>query len=180
MQSPRAGEIVQLRDGIRALIRPIEPTDRDRLHQGFRSASAESIFMRFLAPVPRLTSRQLDYLTAVDHVDHEALIAIDPETGQSFGTARYIRSPDEPDRAEVAVGVGDRWMRVGLGTALFARLADRAREAGISRLTAYVHPENTAARRMVEKVTRSYRWIPTGSGEAQLVIELDAGAARQP
>ena len=41
--------------------------------------------MRFLAPRPRLSSSELGYLTAVDHIRHEALIAVDPETGQSFG-----------------------------------------------------------------------------------------------
>jgi hypothetical protein len=42
--------IVELRDGTRALIRPIEPGDRSRLNEGFQSASARSIFMRFLGP----------------------------------------------------------------------------------------------------------------------------------
>src|SRR5918992_3056319 len=91
------GQIVELRDGTRALIRPIGPEDRERLKVGFEDASAESIFLRFLTPQPRLSSSQLDYLTAVDHLRHEALIALDPETGQSFGTARYIRSDDDPE-----------------------------------------------------------------------------------
>jgi len=43
------GQIVELRDGTHALIRPIEPGDRTRLNEGFQSASARSIFMRFLA-----------------------------------------------------------------------------------------------------------------------------------
>src|SRR3990170_1227319 len=136
------GQIVELRDGTRALIRPIEPRDRDRLNAGFESASAESIFLRFLTPQPRLSSDQLDYLTEVDHVRHEALIAVDPETGLSFGTARYIRSDDDPDSAEFAVGVGDQWMGIGLGTALLSALVRRARRAGIVRLTGLIHSEN--------------------------------------
>ena len=72
--------VVVLRDGTRALIRPIGPEDRGRLKAGFESASAESIFLRFLAPHPRLSSSELGYLTAVDHVRHEALIAVDPDT----------------------------------------------------------------------------------------------------
>ena len=44
-------------------------------------------------------SSLLHYLTTVDHECHEALIAVDPETGQSFGTARYVRDEDHPDTA---------------------------------------------------------------------------------
>jgi hypothetical protein len=53
------------------------------------SASPKSIFLRFLTPMPKLSSSQLDYLTAVDHAHHEALIAIDPATGRSLGRPLY-------------------------------------------------------------------------------------------
>jgi RimJ/RimL family protein N-acetyltransferase len=167
------GDIVELRDGTRALIRPIEAADRDRLNEGFLSASPESIFLRFLAPHPRLSSSQLDYLTAIDHDHHEALIAVDPETGQSFGTARYIRSDDDPRTAEFAVGVGDRWMRIGLGTALLTALVRRAREAGIERLTGLMHEENAAIRGLLTKVVGSYKigW----AGQGALEVEADLG-----
>jgi hypothetical protein len=44
-------QTVELRDGTRALIRPIGPTDRERLREGFEGASAESILMRFRRPI---------------------------------------------------------------------------------------------------------------------------------
>jgi RimJ/RimL family protein N-acetyltransferase len=166
------GQIVELRGGTRALIRPIEPRDRDRLNEGFESASAESIFLRFLTPQPRLSSNQLDYLTEVDHVRHEALIAVDPETGLSFGTARYVRSDDNPDSAEFAVGVGDQWMGVGLGTELLGALVRRARRAGIVRFTGLIHSENMAIRRLVEKVVGPYETRSTGQGAVELVVDL--------
>jgi acetyltransferase len=166
------GQIVELRDGTRALIRPIGPSDRARLNEGFQSASAESIFMRFLGPQPRLSSRQLDYLTAIDHVHHEALIAVDPDSGQSFGTARYVRSEDDPATAEFAVGVGDRWMRIGLGTALLNALVVRAREAGITRFTGLIHPDNIAIKRLIERVAGPYETRLAGQGALEVVVEL--------
>jgi RimJ/RimL family protein N-acetyltransferase len=167
-----AGEIVELRDGTRALIRPIRPSDRTRLNEGFESASTRSIFMRFLGPQPHLSKRQLDYLTVVDHDGHEALIAVDPETGQSFGTARYVRSVERPETAEFAVGVGDRWMRVGLGTALLTALAERAREAGIVRFTGLVHGENVAIRRLIARVAGPYETRSAGQGAQEVVVDL--------
>jgi RimJ/RimL family protein N-acetyltransferase len=166
------GQIVELRDRTKALIRPIGPRDRARLNEGFESASEESIFLRFLSPQPRLTSSQLDYLTAIDHVRHEALIAVDPETGQSLGTARYVRSADDPETAEFAVGVGDRWMRIGLGTALLRTLLLRAREAGIVRFTGFIHPENTAIRRLVEKVAGPYETRSAAHGALEIAVDL--------
>jgi len=172
--NPQSGQIVELRDGTRALIRPIGPWDRERLNEGFESASAESIFLRFLSPQPRLSRSQLDYLTAVDHIRHEALIAVDPKTGQSFGTARYIRSDDNPGTAEFAIGVGDRWMRIGLGTALLSALVIRAGEMGVIRFTGMIHSDNTAIRRLVEKVVGAYdtRWA--GQGAMEIAADLPA------
>lgn len=174
------GEIVELRDGTRALIRPIEPGDRERLDEGFRSASAESIFLRFLAHQPKLTSSQLDYLTAIDHIRHEALIAIDPETGQSFGTARFVRTDDHPPTAEFAVGVGDRWMRIGLGSALLSRLVRRAREVGIVRFTGLIHPDNVAIRRLVERVAGAYETRSGDQGTLEIVIDLQTRRRLHP
>jgi RimJ/RimL family protein N-acetyltransferase len=166
------GELVELRDGSRALIRPIGPEDSERLREGFEGASKESIFLRFLAPLPRLSSTQLRYLTAVDHARHEALIAVDPETGQSFGTARYIRSDDDPQVAEFAVGVGDRWMRLGLGTALLTALVSRARAAGIVRFVGTINAENTAIKRLVDKVFGSHETTSVGYGVQEISVEL--------
>ncbi len=166
------GEIVELRDGTTALIRPIQPYDRARLNEGFESASTRSIFMRFLGPQPHLSERQLDYLTAVDHVRHEALIAVDPSTGQSFGTARYVRSEEDPGTAEFAVGVGDRWMRIGLGTALLTALAERAREAGIARFIGLIHAENVAIKRLIAKVAGPYETKLAGQGTLEVVVDV--------
>jgi acetyltransferase len=170
----RGVNVVVLRNGTRALIRPIGPDDRERLNEGFKTASADSIFLRFLAPQPRLSRSQLDYLTAVDHRRHEALIAVDPETGQSFGTARYVRSDEHPETAEFAIGVGDRWMRIGLGTALLDALVARARAAGIVRFTGTIHPENEAIKRLVEKVAGAYETTVAGPGALEIAVDLRA------
>jgi RimJ/RimL family protein N-acetyltransferase len=169
------GQLVELRDGTSALIRPIGPGDRDRLKEGFASASPESIFLRFLAPQPRLSGGQLTYLTAIDHVRHEALIAIAPETGQSLGTARYVRDQNQPETAEFAIGVGDRWMRIGLGAALLRALLVRARESGILRFTGVIHPDNAAIKRLVEKVAGPYETRSVGEGAVEIAIDLREG-----
>jgi RimJ/RimL family protein N-acetyltransferase len=172
-EAPQDSQIVQLRDGTQALIRPIEPSDRERLNEGFQSADPESNYMRFLHYQSKLSGSQLDYLTAVDHASHEALIAVDPESGQSFGTARCIRSDEHSDTAEFAIGVGDRWMGIGLGTALLRALILRATEIGIVRFTAVIHSENTAIRRLVAKVVGPYETKWVGAGAAEIAFDLE-------
>jgi RimJ/RimL family protein N-acetyltransferase len=126
---------VTLRDGTPAHLRTIEPEDRDAIAAGFDELSDESRYRRFLSAVPRLSSSTLRYLTDVDHHHHEAVIAFSHE-GEPMGVARYVREDPESDSAEVAVTVVDRWQGRGLGTALLARLTDRAREEGVQRFTA--------------------------------------------
>jgi RimJ/RimL family protein N-acetyltransferase len=166
------GQLVELQDGTRALIRPIAGSDRERLREGFEGASADSNFLRFLVPKPRLSSNELDYLTAVDHSRHEALIAVDPKSGESFGTARYVRSEEDPETAEFAIGLGDRWMGIGLGTALFRALIRCARGAGVVRFTGLILAENTAVKRLIEKVAGSYEQRFVGQGAVEVVVEL--------
>ena len=131
---------VPLRDGSTVLVRPIEASDSDLLRRGLERLSDESRYRRFLSPVSRLNQSQLRYLTDVDHHDHEALIALEPNSGEALGVARYVRTA--PEAAEFAVTVIDDWQGRGLGSALLDLLAGRAREEGITHFGALVLAEN--------------------------------------
>jgi GNAT superfamily N-acetyltransferase len=137
---------ITLRDGSRALVRPIAPTDRWRLVEGLKLLSEQSRFRRFHSPMPRFTDAQLDYLTDVDGVDHAAWVALDPMRPEhpGLGVARYVRVLDEPEVAEAAITVVDEAQGLGLGTQLLGVLADVARRNGIAVFRNYVLAENTA------------------------------------
>jgi GNAT superfamily N-acetyltransferase len=129
-----------LRDGGAVLIEPIRPEHKPALQRGFERLSEQSRYSRFLAPMERLGAAMLDYLTEVDHHDHEALIAFDQRFGDAVGVARYVRT--EGSSAEAAVTVLDEWQGRGLGTALTSLLAERALDEGIDRFTAVLLAEN--------------------------------------
>src|ERR687892_2448814 len=96
--------------GAKVVIRPIEPGDKDRLVNGLRQLSEESIRKRFLAAKPRFSSAELRYLTEVDGVNHIALVAVlERNPDQLVGVARCVRLPDRPDMAEMAIVVRDPW-----------------------------------------------------------------------
>jgi GNAT superfamily N-acetyltransferase len=125
---------VRLTDGWEICIRPIEPCDAQELKAGFQGLTAVSRYRRFLGDLDHLTAHQLQYLTTVDHADHEALVALDAQRGDGIGVARYVRDAHDPRLAELAIVVTDAWQGRGVGTALLERLVDRARSAGIERL----------------------------------------------
>jgi GNAT superfamily N-acetyltransferase len=146
------GEPVVLADGARILIRPIEPADARQLEAGFVHLGAVSRYRRFLTPIDHLSGRQLDYLTHVDHIAHEALLAIDTVTGEDVAVARFVRDPGDPGRAEVAIVVADLWQGRGVGGALADRLRDRARAVGVEWFTARMLIGNRGGRRLLDRV----------------------------
>jgi RimJ/RimL family protein N-acetyltransferase len=148
---PPHGERARLRDGTTIVIRPVGPEDADQLKAGFEHLGAVSRYRRFLTSIDDLSPRQLSYLTHVDHSSHEAIGALDAVTGDGIGIARYVRDPDDPQLAEVAVTVTDAWQGRGVATALLERLAARARAAGIERIAARMIVGNDAARRLIEQ-----------------------------
>lgn len=97
-------ETVTLAPGLEVLIRPIRPEDRHLMTAAFAQLSPESRYQRFFAPVERLSESDLTYLTDIDHHDHEALVAIDPDNGGIVAVARYVcvdaKGGDSPEETE--------------------------------------------------------------------------------
>jgi GNAT superfamily N-acetyltransferase len=149
---PPHGEPVVLADGARILIRPIEPSDARQLKAAFEHLGALSRYRRFLAPIDHLSDQQLAYLTHVDHIAHEALLATDTATGEDVAVARFVCDPDDRSRAEVAIVVADHWQGRGLGKTLAVRLRDRARSVGIERFTARMLIGNRGGRRLLDRI----------------------------
>jgi GNAT superfamily N-acetyltransferase len=104
----------------------------------------------------------------VDHHDHEALVAIDPVTGNGVGVARFVRVSDGV--AECAVVVADDWQGRGLATELLDQLVERAQEEGVERFTAIVLAENAEALRLLERLGDTVRH--SYGPQVELEIEL--------
>jgi hypothetical protein len=97
------GEQVQLRDGSTVLVRPVRPDDRELFVAGFERMSGESRYRRFMSYKKKLSDRELDFFTHLDHDRHEAVGAIDVATGEGVGVARMHRRESDPELAEAAV-----------------------------------------------------------------------------
>ena len=152
MSSPTAaaeGELVTLRDGQDVLVRPLRPSDRETYAEAVAGMSARSRYLRFAAPKPRFSDRELDFLTQPDGDRHVALVALDPQSRRGLAVGRYVRSDERT--ADVAVGVTDTWQRRGIGNLLLARLIARARASGLTALTATALAENEGSLHMLHR-----------------------------
>ena len=164
----------QLRDGSTVVIRPLSPEDRELLRSGFERLSDRSRYLRFQTPLAELSDEQLSYLTAVDHHDHEALVALDPQSDDAIGVARFVRVSDNV--AECAIVVADDWQNRGLGGELLDRLVERAREEGVERFTALVLAENTDALRLLERLGDTVRHSEGSQLELEIELPEQPGA----
>jgi acyl-CoA synthetase (NDP forming)/RimJ/RimL family protein N-acetyltransferase len=129
---------VVLRDGATAHLRPINPDDAGNLVRFHEGQSAESIYLRYFAPMPHLSQRDLHRFT---HVDNHNRVAFVITLGEAIvGIARYDRI--DSASAEVAFNVSDAHQGRGLSSVLLEHLAAAARENGIRRFVAEVLPRN--------------------------------------
>ena len=166
---------VVLRDGSVAHLRPITPNDVEAVHRFHAGQSDESIYMRFFAPLRKLSDRDVTRFTNVDYRDRVALVAT--VRGDIIGIGRYDRIT--PTSAEVAFNISDSFQGRGIGSVLLEHLAVIAWEAGVQEFTAEVLPQNRkmisvfadagyeVARRFEDGVVSlSFRIQPTERSEA--------------
>ena len=134
---------VTLADRREALIRPMNPEDRGRGARGTELLALESRLWRFSVR-PQSGGDRLTYSTEVNQPDQTAWIAVNPAThGEpGLGSAQYVRLEHEPQVAELALTVADRYLGNGLDAYLLATLYVSAVESDIETLRAVVPAEN--------------------------------------
>jgi acyl-CoA synthetase (NDP forming)/GNAT superfamily N-acetyltransferase len=130
---------VAVSDGGVVHIRPIRPDDRERLATLHSRLSERTVYLRYFAPRPELSERDLDRLTVVDHRDRVALVALLGD--EMIAVGRYDRIDGGRD-AEVAFVVDDAQQGRGIGSLLLEHLAAAARERGVQRFVAEVLADN--------------------------------------
>lgn len=99
-----------LPDGTQLLLRSLEPDD---------------------GPLLEGLCDDRSFLTELDHVDREALVALDPRNSDAVALARYTRRRDDDASAVVVYTAREAWRDAAVERVLRARLAEHARTHGI-------------------------------------------------
>jgi protein lysine acetyltransferase len=173
---------ILVEDGAKLLLRPVLPGDAER----FKSDSAfsrETLYRRYQGGAP--SEGRLDYLFAVDYVDHFVWVVTHGLDGPVIADARFIRDEDDLTSAEVALTVADAYQGRGIGTLLLGALAVAARVDGIERFHARVLSDNPPARALGDKVNAHWEQeepgVVTTTGEIPDLdgLPLDCDTRRQ-
>lgn len=144
-------QAVRLRSGDLVRIRQVRPGDVQALARAYAKLSEESRYRRFFMAMPELSEPMLHAAVQVDE-NHEALVALPMMSGEIVGVCRYVRLPDRPDTADLAVTVADAWQGRGVGSAVLARLSALALETGIAYFQVEILAENRAVLAMLPKL----------------------------
>jgi len=147
-----------LADGAELRLRSLGPDDLELLERFFYSLSPESVYRRFMSPVPRPSVELGTKLLAVDHRDSEAVAAF--HGGEIVGVARYALGPAGHD---LAIVVADAWQRRGVSTVLLGRLMALARSRGIRSFNANLLADNRPVIDMIRHAFPGARFERAGS-----------------
>ncbi len=168
---------VLVAEGERLAVRPLEHSDRDGLAKLFARLSQESRYRRFHGLKAALTPRELDRLSDIDHIRHEAFAAVDQVDGSILGVSRYVARTDGSAVADVAVEVADEVQGIGIGTLLVRLLVQRAAANGIERLEGETLWNNAAARALMRRL--GFRAHASHANVIELRLELPPQTAEK-
>lgn len=142
---------VTLRDGVIVHLRPVRAEDAAAIRCLFQGLSQTSRRLRFFSACPSL-DKVVGWATEVNGDRRLGLVAIAADTGQVIAHAGCERDHRQPDRAEFALAIADRYQGRGLGSILLGRLTEAAHRVGIQWLTGEVLADN---HRMLNLLRRS-------------------------
>jgi len=159
-------------DGGIVHLRPILPSDAPALERFHASLSERTLYLRFFGPYPRLSPRDLERFTVVDHRTRVAFVCLLGDEIVAVGRYEGLPAGDgEPIRAaEVAFVARDVHQGRGLGSILLEHLAAAARENGLRRFEAEVLVENRA---MVSVFRQAGYHVSRAFTEGVLHLEFD-------
>lgn len=156
-------DVWHARNGERVLVRPVHPQDLDLAREFVRELSPESRYNRFHQPLTELTPGMARWATHVDYERHLALIAVVYRGGREveIGAARYVAGESDPEAAEFAVAIADRWHGQGVAERLLRGLIEAAARKGLRWLEGDVLRDNRAMLGLARKLGFQSR-LPRG------------------
>src|SRR5688572_13317772 len=118
---------VLLADGTIAVIRPLQPDDREGLPALHESVSEDTLRLRFFTPSREAGRKYVGHLFDPANQSSAALVAVSRRQITALATAELINA----ETAEVAFLVADSERGRGLGSLLLEHLAALGRQYGV-------------------------------------------------
>jgi len=140
-----------MKDGNEVTIRPIQPEDEPLMIKFHEKLSERSVYLRYFQPLKltqRVAHERLSRICFIDYDREMVLVAERPDkSGQpeilGVGRLSKLHGRDEGELAAVAI---DAAQHKGLGTELYRRLIQLAKEERLGKLISNMLPENKEMR----------------------------------
>ena len=143
-------EVIDLK-GEKITIRPTKPVDERRIQEHYYNLPREDVLSRFFCQKSHFTRADVEVRSQTDYVNALSLVAVTGEFGfgRIVGVAEMMRLKGS-NMAEVAFSVSGEMQGKGLGKLLLRKLAEAAREAGLTGLMAFTSPGNQGMIRLFQ------------------------------
>jgi len=164
---------IELSDGQRFLMRPIQPSDATLLQRGFLTLTPEEIRMRFLHPLTELSTDYAQQLSEIDPAKECALVLVEAKPPPEARIAAVARAAIDEDgfEAEFAIIVSREIRQFGLGRFLIEQLAAWARNRQLMALYGQVLKENTPMLKLMSEMGFSIE--KNRQDSSVLIVRLD-------
>jgi len=141
--------LINLKDGVRVLLRPLTKDDGDRLVALFTPVTADDAkYMRHAVTDPAVVRRWVDEL---DYAHVLPLVAVVQERIVGDATLHFGVGPGR-HIGELRIFLAKDYRRRGLGTAMLRSVVDLARKSGLQMVVAYVVADQTRVIKAFESI----------------------------
>ncbi len=158
---------VMLPDGTKLYLRPLRESDLEHANEFFAQLSDRTRYMRFMAPMPKLTPETLQGLVRALHESRSAVTVAVFEhadrTEELIGGGRIVPA-GRKGTCEFAITIVDRWQGRGVGSVLMHEVIRRARLLGYRRIEGYVLNINSGMLTVAQHARLKLRVDPDDPG----------------
>jgi acetyltransferase len=140
-----------MKDGKDVVIRPIRPEDEPLMIEFHKKLSERSVYLRYFQPLKLTQRTSHERLTRACFIDYNREMALVAEGKNQAGEAEILAvgrlsKLHGRDEAELAAVANDTAQHKGLGTELYRRLIEFARDEKLKLVVSNMLPENREMR----------------------------------
>ncbi len=147
-----------LKNGLAVTLRPIRPEDEPLLVKFHETLSERTVYYRYFHSIGLSQRVSHERLTRIAFVDYDRAMVIVAEyvneQGQHeiLGVGRLTKGHSNPQEADFAILISDKYQGQGLGSQLLRQLVQISRTEKIELITGDILPENYDMQRVAKKI----------------------------
>jgi acyl-CoA hydrolase/RimJ/RimL family protein N-acetyltransferase len=157
-------------DSVKVTFRPAKPVDDRLMQEHFYVMDEKDVQTRFFGMRRSFYREDMEDMSQVDYIKNLSIVAVTGEVGfeKIIGLGMYAL--EHGTTAEVAFSVSTEWQGKGIASVLLEKIAEAARENGITSLQAYVLPTNKSMIKLFKKLP--YK-VETTIEEGSLILQCN-------